>query len=147
MTITRDNCKIINTRDVYLHDDIIEQINYDCDTKQLTFLVTKAVMNFTYKICFFDVAGFEASACDYWGGGGFGILDFHLEVENCTLLSKLLSKTKNLPVEYERCRGLRNGKFFEVKFVFFSGDTLRIVEKSIWIEDVLIDETTGWEFS
>ena len=43
--------------------------------------------------------------------------------------------------------GLRNGKFFEVKFVFFSGDTLRIVAKSIWIEDVLIDETTGWEFS
>ena len=41
MTITRDNCKIINTRDVYLHDDIIEQINYDCDTKQLTFLVQR----------------------------------------------------------------------------------------------------------
>ena len=58
MTITRDNCKIINTRDVYLHDDMIEQINFDCDAKQLTFLVTKAVANFTYKICFFDVAGF-----------------------------------------------------------------------------------------
>ena len=79
--------------------------------------------------------------------GDLGFVDFHLEVENCTLLSKLLSKTKNLPVEYERCRGLRNGKFFEVKFVFFSGETLRIVAKSIWIEDVLIDETTGWEFS
>ena len=127
MTITRDNCKIINTRDVYLHDDIIEQINYDCDTKQLTFLVTKAVMNFTYKICFFDVAGFEASACDYWGVGDLGFWISTLKWKTVRSCQNCFQKRKTSQLNMSGVEDSEMESFLKLNLCFF-----QVIRYALW---------------
>lgn len=118
MRIGKENGKIINTKEVYLHDSIVETIVFDRLNKMLKVKVELSDIN---ELAFYDVAGFEMTACDYWGKSPH-VCDFEW-VKDKKLLPKLL--------ENEYADKSMGKDMIEVLFTFISGDTLRIVCKYI----------------
>lgn len=142
MRITTKNCQIINTKDVYLHDDYMLQLEYNCETQEMEILLEKFATKDVYKIIFYGVAGFEVSGCDFWGGGEERIIDFYLETETRPLCMRLMEKSRENARIAECPVGLMKLDVFESVFLFASGDELRIAADSIVIQDAS-DETAN----
>lgn len=73
MEINSLNGQVINSRDVYIHDDIFERMIFHRDKKILHLSLAKIwPVEYKYSIDFFQVIGFEMTSCNFWGA------DFHL---------------------------------------------------------------------
>lgn len=130
MTINNKNAKIINSKEVYLHDDILLKFLFDRINKNMT-IEMKQYLNFeTYRIEFIDVIGFEMSSCDFWGASEC-ILDFEYieDFDKRVIIPKLMEKWQ----EYHSTNINLYDDYIETLFTFGSGDCLRIVCKEIEI--------------
>ena len=68
MIINASNGQVINSKDVYLHDDILESMIFCRDEKILHLSLVKTwPVEYEYSIDFFRVIGFEMTSCDFWG--------------------------------------------------------------------------------
>lgn len=67
MIIDVSNAEIINTKEVYIHDDIFEELWFNREGKQLHLLILKTEVYKSYTIDFFHIIGFEMTACDFGG--------------------------------------------------------------------------------
>lgn len=97
MIITKENASIINTKNIYLHDDLITDIRYDLKQRSICFFVQKSEKKTTeiYTILFQNVSGFYASSFEYLPMDDY-ILDFeYLEPNIERAPSSLLIQLKN----------------------------------------------------
>ena len=131
MIINSLNGQIINSKKIYLHDDILENLIFHRNSKNLHLSLSKSwPTQEEYTIDFLQVIGFEMTSCDFWGASPH-ILDFEY-VENGRLISKLFSKR----TEYDSFCALKQQKdYIETVLTFISGDTLTVA-----CEEVVIGE-------
>ena len=131
MIINASNGQVINSRDVYLHDDILENMTFRRDEKILHLSLAKTwPVEYEYSIDFSQVIGFEMTACDFWGAD-LRILDFEY-VSKGTLISKLFLQRKE---DYSHCTLKEPMDYIETVLTFVSGDTLRIACEEVIIEE------------
>ena len=129
MEINSLNGQIINSRDVYILDDIFESMIFHRDKKSLHLSLAKIwPVEYKYSIDFFQVIGFEMTSCDFWGADS-RILDFEY-VSNGILIPKLFSKK-----EYSTCLLKEQKNYIETVMTFISGDTLRVACEQIIVEE------------
>lgn len=134
MIVDATNGEIINSEEVYIHDDTIENFCFDRKEKTLNLLISKkrgdkAIL---FPIVFCGVIGFEMTSCDFWGSSPY-ILDFQYIKPSCTtLIPKLLEvKASN---EWEYCPLKNKEDYLETAITFVSGDVLLIA-----CEKVILD--------
>ena len=131
MIINASNGQVINSKDVYLHDDILESMIFRRDEKILHLSLVKTwPVEYEYSIDLFRVIGFEMTSCDFWGAD-LRILDFEY-VSKGTLISKLFIQRKE---NYSYCPLKEQKDYIETMLTFVSGDTLRIACEEIIIEE------------
>ena len=126
MIIDASNGDIINSKEVYIHDNILDLLTFIRAEKKIHLSILKNIElpDTKFSIDFYNVIGFEMSSCDFWGYSPY-ILDFqYLKQEKNTLIPKFFEKKKNN--NYQFCTLKEQEKYFETLFTFSSGDTLLI---------------------
>ena len=129
MKIDKTNGSIINTREVYIHDDVLNEFFFDRAEKQLHLVLLKARNNHRICIDFYNVIGFKMTSCDFWGGSPY-IFDFeYVEEKDRTIVPELFGRKEmyNDPV----CILEAPENYIETKMTFVSGDYLVVACKSI----------------
>lgn len=133
MIIDASNGKIINSKKVYIHDDILEKLCFHRAEKRLHLSILKDEESDCnrFSIDFLHVIGFEMTSCDFWGSSPY-ILDFeYVEKSNTTIIPQLFEIKKN---DDDPCCPLNDReKYIETIITFTSGDRLRIACESIII--------------
>lgn len=133
MIIDTSNGKIINSKEVYIHDDILEEFCFNRTEKKLHLLILK-VEEFgskRFSIDFLHVIGFEMTSCDFWGSSPH-ILDFeYVEKNDNVIIPKLFEIKDNNDCTF--CTLNNREEYIETKITFSSGDQLIIACKSIII--------------
>ena len=131
MIIDASNGKIINSKEVYIHDDILEEFCFNRTERNLhlTILKEEEFNNKRYSIDYLHVIGFEMTSCDFWGSSPH-ILDFEY-VENNTIIPKLFERKDNN--DYPFCPLNDHEKYMETIITFASGDQLIVACENIII--------------
>lgn len=131
MRIDDTNGKIINTRDVYIHDDILLNLEFDRKHRKLRLIVEEYASDREFLINFMNVIGFDMTACDFWGASE-RILDFeYIEHNNRVLIPRLFDRKNNTPNSMD---DLSEKSYVETLITFCSGDQLRIASEYILFE-------------
>lgn len=141
MIIDYKNGDIINSQDVYLHDDIFKNMTYDHSKNEICIELETEVLNFDrekqrkYCILFCNVIGIEATFCEFWGKSPH-VFDFEfIDIKNEKLLPKLTNKASveseknSRHIDYSKLGSKTN--FIETLFTMTSGDHIRIVCEKI----------------
>ena len=134
MRIDASNGKIIDSKEVYIHDDILNELCFYRQEKRLKLIIRKFEdQNDIFTIEFINVIGFEMTSCDFWGPSR-RILDFeYIEKDDNTIIPKLFEIKDNN--DYSSCTLSDQEKYIESVITFISGDQLRIACEEIVIED------------
>lgn len=123
MIIKELNGKIINSKNVYLHDDILRSLKFDYSNKTLQLIIEKSISSECYTIDFYKVIDFSMTSCSFWGPPET-ILDFkYIEPTERVLIPKIRQEALNFPKSHLNY-DLDN--YLEILFTFASGDNLRI---------------------
>lgn len=133
MIINVLNGEIINSKEVNIHDNILEGFCFNRIEKKLHLSILKEEKhnNKRFSIDFLHVIGFEMTSCDFWGASPY-ILDFeYVEYNDNTLISKLFDKKDNN--DYPFCPLNDREEYIETIITLTSGDQLIIACKSITI--------------
>lgn len=133
MIVDASNGKLINSREVNIHDDILEEFYFDRTKKKLhlSILKEREFDSERFSIDFLNVIGFEMTSCDFWGASPH-ILDFeYVEKSDNTIISQLFKKRDEN--DYPFCRLTNQENYIEVMITFVSGDQLIIACESIII--------------
>lgn len=132
MIINAANAKILNSGEIYIHDDILEDLHFDHIKYKLRLTVAdELVEENKYYIDFLNVVGFKMSSCDFWGRSPH-IFDFeYVDSDDNTIVLELLKRVqKDSP-----CRLDNPKKYFESVITFTSGDRLIVACESIVFSD------------
>lgn len=133
MIINASNGEIINSKDIYIHDDILEGLYFNRAEKKLHLSILKDCKSddIRFFIDFFDVIEFKMTSCDFWGRSPH-ILDFeYIEPSENTMIPKLFKK-KEIN-NFTSCSLDDPQKYIETVITFISGDQLLVACKSIVI--------------
>lgn len=126
--------EVINSKDVYYHDDILESLSFNQENKELHLSILSAMEKYKGTIDFFGVIGFEMTSCDFWGSSSY-ICDFaYISSDESILTDKLIEKAKS--PENAPYRLKEREKYIETVMTFISGDTLRVSCEKIVLQDV-----------
>lgn len=119
MKIDKSNCKIINSKEIYIHDAIFNDVVFNYQKKALYVFI----QNKNKIIEFHNVIGFDMTSCDYWGDDPF-VFDWEYN-DNFHLVEDLFVKNES----NFNCSRLNNKKkedFIETIITLSSGDKLII---------------------
>lgn len=132
MIITKANENTINTKEVYIHDDILIGMSFDRIKKELILKFEKYTSREkTYHIKFFSVIGFRMTSADFWGESE-RVLGLELANEDEKIvIPEIIKKYKETPNAIE---DILYENYIETYFTFASGDVLRIACESIEID-------------
>lgn len=127
MKIDNLNGNIINTRDIYIHDDIFENMIFHHKSRMLE-LFMRGQSNGEYKICYNKVIGFDMTSCRFWGESPH-VLDFEYVCDDKrTLLPRLYGiKDQCRNNKMFDCEPIDNNDYIETVVWFVSGDKLTVV--------------------
>lgn len=127
------NGKIINSKSVYIHDDILQDIHFDREKKKLILSILKeGTEKKEYTIEYIQVIGFTMTSCDYWGASPY-IFDFeYVEKEERSLIPELFKVKNSSDTPY--CTLDESGTYMETVITFTSGDKLKVACKSILMD-------------
>lgn len=142
MIIDVNNGKIINSKEVYLHDDFLDDMRFNFLEKKLHLSVLYfRDRSHRYSVDFLDVIGFEMSSCDFWGGS-LRILGFeYVPQENQVLVLRLFNKKQEGGESFAFCKMKSRENYLETLMTFASGDQLRVAcENIIYLKSGLIPE-------
>lgn len=142
MIIDVNNGKIINSKEVYLHDDFLDDMRFNFLEKKLHLSVLYfRDRSHRYSVDFLDVIGFEMSSCDFWGGS-LRILDFeYVPPESQVLVPRLFNKKQEGGESFAFCKMKSRENYLETLMTFASGDQLRVAcENIIYLKSGLIPE-------
>ena len=124
MVIDALNGEIVNSKEIYIHDDILEELSFNRFEKKLHLSILEFKTREKYSIDFLQVIGFEMTSCDFWGFSS-RILDFeYTERDNNSIITKLV-EIKNI-YGYTSCNLKDKETYFETVITFVSGDQLKI---------------------
>ena len=124
MIINKDNSHVLNTKEVYIHDDELIEMKWNREQQTVCLMMTKHENlhhSKDYYINFENVLGFSSTSCDYWGASE-AVNTIYLE-ENEQTLTSFLMKKGECQIDFDN--------YFETVIQFISGDDLRIVCKKI----------------
>lgn len=123
--------EIINSKEVYIHDSILDKFCFNRSEKKLHLTILKDIDNKAYSIDFLNVIGFEMTSCDFWGASPY-IFDFeYVEYNEQIIIPKLFNKNNNNDGSF--CTLSDREKYIETVITFTSGDQLRVACESIII--------------
>lgn len=143
MKIYDKNGSIINSRQVYIHDNTFYQMNFNWETKNLYIILANDTnKNDTYIIQFMNVIGFNMTSCNFWGISPY-VLDFeYIEHKERTLIPKLYDEySKNL--KDPTCNLEKNIDYIETAITFKSGDKLIIACEYIVLDLQMVSITSN----
>lgn len=125
---------IINTKEIYVHDDILQQVVFNRSNHSLELYIIKYNNEkVTYTIKFIETVGFEMTSCNYWGESPH-ILDFeYLDHAHNVLLPRLFSRYCDEFAPF--CKLSVDKSYIETLMTFSSGDQLRVVCEYIMIDE------------
>ena len=135
MIITNSMGYLINSKEVYVHDDTLQQVVFNRCNRTLELFISKHnnEESSTYVIKFAKTVGFEMTSCNYWGESSH-ILDFeYLERTHNVLLPRLYSRNCGEFAPF--CELSSDKDYIETLMTFSSGDQLRIVCEYIIIAE------------
>lgn len=126
MKIFESNGYLINSKDVYFHDSVLEKLIFDKSYSKLRAELEKNAYTSYNIIEFVNTVGFEMTSCNFWGISQ-NVLDFeYIEKDMRELLPRLYNAQK-----YDSTEPLFKLAFdvdyMEVKMTFVSGDILTVV--------------------
>ncbi len=126
MIINKSNATIINTKEIYIHDDVLLDLSFNRLDYKLSLLLS-TYKDHTYTIDFTDVIGFEMTSCDFWGASPRIYSVMLISSENHSIIPKLkknnfFSRT-NASIEIEN--------YMEIQIIFISGDELVVTCKQM----------------
>lgn len=130
MIINISNGELINSKKIYIHDDVFEELCFHRMKKKLHLSIYNESKKKRRSIVFLNVIGFEMTSCDFWGSSPH-ILDFeYVEPKDHTLIPKLFDKndsnfSRYLPNDLE--------KYIETTITLTSGDQLIVACENIMI--------------
>ena len=133
MIINATNAEIINTKDVYLHDEIMLNLKYNRKKKKITMTIRDEFdAKIKYNINFIDIIGFYGTSCDFWGPSPY-ICDFvYMKKEYQIIIPELKKHGEETPhFEFE----INLDDYLETRMTFISGDHLRIACREIIIDE------------
>lgn len=132
MVINSLNGNVINSNQVCIHDDILEELSFNRLEKKIHLSLLTEDRSERFSIDFLNVIGFEMTSCDFWGFSPY-ILDFEYieEYNDNTIIQKLFNKKDNN--HYPFCSLNDREKYIETIITFTSGDQLIIACESIII--------------
>lgn len=127
MRIDSFNGHIINSEKIYVHDDILKQLHFDCYKSELVLVIlTENDKQNEYFIKFRNILGFKMTSCDFWGRSPH-ILDFEYVVhEGRAMLPELDKIKESIPVN-PLCKLLTKTEYLECVLTLTSGDKLTVV--------------------
>lgn len=143
MVVNTANAKILNTGEIYIHDDILTELKFNRMEKKLTLLnlkygtLTGLLDGDEYTVEFLNVIGFEMTACDFWGPSR-RIYSFDLVPEyDLKIIPKMfkIRDDTDKGSEFSSCALGDRENYIEVMITFISGDRLRIACESIVFSD------------
>lgn len=127
MIINKTNEAIINTKSIYIHDDILCDLFFNRKEHKLYLSLLTAGKNDKYTINYLDVLGFEMTSCDFWGWSPHIYHFASLKLEEYTIIPKLMKNE-----HFDGAIGSSEIKeYMETKIIFNSGDELVVACKSI----------------
>ena len=127
MIINKTNEAIINTKSIYIHDDILHDLVFNRKEHKLHLSLSTASKNDIYTINYLDVLGFEMSSCDFWGWSPHIYHFVSLKLEEYTIIPKLMKNEHfDSAIESSDIK-----EYMETKIIFTSGDELVVACKSI----------------
>lgn len=131
MIIDESVGKIINTKDVYIHDDILRSLEFDrMNRKILLKFSSSCDKHNDYLMEFLNVVGFEMTACNFWGVSE-SVLDFeYIEKDSRVLLPKLSNMWSKVPCSSQ---DVSYDNYIETMFTFSSGDVFIVASEKIII--------------
>ena len=132
MIINNKNGMIINSKDIYLHDDYLLELHFFQNSRHLILDFQTFLDKTKYQIVFNNVIGIEMTAFDFWGElYPIRILDFnYVSLEKRKLIPILIEKKKS----FNNLIKIDEKDFIEVAFTFVTGDTLIIACQEILYE-------------
>lgn len=131
MKIDALNGSIINSKEICIHDDILNHLLFDRSKRSIrlhisTFRNTER----NYTIDFVNVVGLEMTSCDFWAASPHIFQFEYISPPNQTLLPKLYRMKQKIPID--GLGNLSHGTIFiETVITLSSGDYLRIACESI----------------
>ena len=132
MIINISNGELINSKKIYIHDDVFEELCFHRMKKKLHLSIYNESNKKRRSIVFLNVIGFEMTSCDFWGASPH-ILDFeYVEEFDNIIIPKLFEQKKHMDCPF--CSLLDQEKYFETIITFTSGDWLRIACESIVLQ-------------
>lgn len=133
MRIDEFHGAIINTKDVCIHDTVLKFMQFTRMNKELNLVFSRLnEANYQYTIDFYNVIGFEMTACDFWGASPC-VLDFeYVDWAERTIIPKVKHEWSNYPqllsdISYEN--------YIEIRITFSSGDHLSIACEYLILND------------
>jgi len=130
--IDASNAEIINSKAVYIHDDVLENLTFNRERKELCLYITRNSSERKYSILYSGVIGFNMTSCDFWGSSP-RILDFEKTGrEESTIISKLFSIKKDNGFTDSLLESEES--YIETVITFVSGDKLTVACKCIDID-------------
>lgn len=119
MKINKSN--IVNIKNVYIHDDVLNSLKFDRTNKELILKFQKYAIDQEYILRFENVIGFEMTACDFWGSSECVFGFAHLETGEQTLIPKLKERWQK---QNQLMEDIKFENFLEIILTFTSGDSL-----------------------
>ncbi len=132
MIIDVNNGKIINSKEVYLHDDFLDDMRFNFLEKKLHLSVLYfRDRSYRYSVDFLNVIGFEMSSCDFFVES-LRILGFeYVPQESQVLVPRLFNKKQEGGESFSFCKMKSRENYLETLMTFISGDQLRIACENI----------------
>ncbi len=134
MIIDAANGKIINLKEMSLHDDIFEEMSFFRDDRRLYLSGKKSEWeagsdDMIFSMNFMNVIGFEMTSCDFWGMSPHIFSFYYVEANENIIIPKLFKEKNDNNYEYSSL--IEPEKYFESEISFISGDRLRVACESI----------------
>ena len=124
MIINKSNAAIINTKEIYIHDDVLLNLSFNRLDYKLSLLLS-TIKDHTYTINFTGVIGFDMSSCDFWGASPRIYDIVLLNRENHTVIPKLISNNQFSQTDVST----EIDDYMEIEIIFISGDKLVVASK------------------
>ena len=131
--MNKSSSKIINKNDIYIHDDILHELQFHRLQKKLNLVIQDFKTKNIFEIEFINTIGFEMTSCDFWGSSPRMNGLAPLSTEEYIIIPKLFEMKKKCPNSYSFLTEPDN--YIEIIIEFISGDQLLIACEEIIVDD------------
>ena len=129
MRLTVENCSLINSKSICIHDYIVIGLVYKYSDDKIKLYLKEPISNVNYEIEFDNVLGFKAITCDFWGSSPH-VLDWEVQPKEEHEIVKEICE-KQLQYRYTESKWNPNKEYIESVITLSSGDIFSFVCEQI----------------